>query len=192
MPPTWPTKNRRLIGNRVPRLDGPDKATGRAKYSYDINRPGLLHARILRCPHAHARIRSIDTRPAEQTAGFRAVYPIAAANAEMLYAGQEVLPIAADTEEHVDDCIRAVRVEYEVLPHLVKEEDALRPNAPITVGGNQPNARVANQSATDNFDEQAFQGAAAVVETTYGVPTICHQCLESHGLVAAWNADQTE
>src|SRR5439155_18784398 len=107
-------------------------------------------------------------------------------------AGQEVLALAADTEEHAADCLRAVRVEYEVLPHLVKEEDALRPGAPATFPGNAPNVRVTNETATANFADQAFQGAAAVVEATYGVPTICHQCLEAHGLVAEWNADQTE
>ena len=54
---SWP-KKRRLLGTKVPRLDGPEKATGRAKYSYDINRPGMLHAEILRSPHAHAKIKS--------------------------------------------------------------------------------------------------------------------------------------
>jgi CO/xanthine dehydrogenase Mo-binding subunit len=59
----WPQK-RRVIGTKVQRLDGPDKSTGRAKYSYDISRPGLLHARILRCPHARARVKGIDTAAA--------------------------------------------------------------------------------------------------------------------------------
>ena len=65
---TWPEK-RRLIGTKVPRVDGPDKATGRAKYSFDINLPGLLHGRILRCPYAHAKVKSIDTSAAEKMAG---------------------------------------------------------------------------------------------------------------------------
>ena len=59
----WPT-NRRIIGTKVPRIDAHDKATGRAKYSYDINRPGMLHAKILRCPHAHAKVKTIDATPA--------------------------------------------------------------------------------------------------------------------------------
>src|SRR5262249_16628893 len=60
---SWP-KKRRLIGGKISRLDGAVKSTGRAKYAYDVNRPGLLHGVILRCPYAHAKIKSIDTTPA--------------------------------------------------------------------------------------------------------------------------------
>src|SRR5262245_19201617 len=62
-PMPWP-QNRRLIGTKVPRLDGPEKSTGRARYTFDINRPGMLHAKVLRCPHAHAKVRSIDATAA--------------------------------------------------------------------------------------------------------------------------------
>src|SRR5207302_2959790 len=62
---TWP-KERRIIGTKVQRLDGPEKATGNAKYSYDINRPGMLHATILGCPYAHAKLKSLDTSAAEK------------------------------------------------------------------------------------------------------------------------------
>src|SRR4051794_33510734 len=120
----WP-QNRRVIGTKVPRLDGPDKSTGRARYSFDINRPGMLHARILRCPHAHAKVKSIDTKACEQLAGFKAVHEIAKANDDLYFAGAEVVAVAADTEEHAEDCLRAIKVEYEVLPHFVKEADAL-------------------------------------------------------------------
>ena len=95
----WP-QQRRLLGTKIPRLDGPEKSTGRARYTFDINRPGMLHAKILRCKHAHARIRNIDTAAAQKVPGFRAIQTIAAANAELFYAGQEVLAIACDTEEH--------------------------------------------------------------------------------------------
>ena len=74
----WP-KKRRLLGTRVRRLDGPAKATGRAKYSYDINRKGMLHGRILRSPHAHAKIKSIDTSAAEKVPGFKALLIIGVA-----------------------------------------------------------------------------------------------------------------
>src|SRR5262249_38124012 len=71
----WP-KKRRLLGTRVKRLDGPDKATGRAKYSYDINRKGMLHGLILRSPYAHAKIKSIDTSGAARVPGFKALVVI--------------------------------------------------------------------------------------------------------------------
>ncbi len=58
---TWP-KERRIIGTKVQRLDGPEKATGNAKYSFDINRPGMLHARMLRSPYAHCKVKSIDSK----------------------------------------------------------------------------------------------------------------------------------
>src|ERR1700740_1800969 len=97
----WPT-TRRVIGTKVQRVAAPDKAPARAKYSFDINRPGMLHARILRCPHAHARVTRIDTAAAERVAGYRAHHIIAQSGnraAELFFAGAEVLAVAADTEE---------------------------------------------------------------------------------------------
>ncbi|HWY86413.1 MAG TPA: molybdopterin cofactor-binding domain-containing protein, partial [Gemmataceae bacterium] len=190
----WPSP-RRIIGTKVQRLDGPDKATGRAKYSFDKNIQGMLHARILRSPHAHARIKNIDAAPAEKVAGFRAVHLIAKAGDEMLFAGAEIIAVAADTEEHADDCIRAIRIDYEVLPHAVKETDArpLRAGQGTMGGANNPaNANPQGDFATANFAENAYQNTAAQIEGTYGVPVIIHQCLESHGLVAEWNQELTE
>ncbi len=190
----WPT-TRRVIGTKVQRLDGPDKATGRAKYSFDKNLPGMLHARILRCPHAHARVKNIDTAPAEKIAGYRAVHLLVKPGEELFFAGAELAAVAADTEEHAEDCLRAIRIDYEILPHAVKETDALRlGNGQGTMGGkgddgspNPPNVRPGGDFATDKFDDVAFQNTAARVEATYGVPIITHQCLESHGLVAEWD-----
>src|SRR5262249_44232664 len=71
----WP-KTRRLLGTKVRRLDGPDKATGRAKYSFDVNRPGMLHGAILRSPYAHATITSLDTSAARKVPGFKALVAI--------------------------------------------------------------------------------------------------------------------
>src|ERR1044071_9565539 len=127
MPTHWPEK-RRLIGTKVPRLDGPAKATGKAKYSYDINRPGMLHGKILRCPHAHAKIKSIDVTAAEKMPGVKAVILInnPQPGKEIFYAGTEVAALAADTEEHALDALQAIKVEYDVLEHIVREEDALK------------------------------------------------------------------
>jgi xanthine dehydrogenase YagR molybdenum-binding subunit len=189
MATSWP-KKRRLIGTKIQRLDGPAKATGKAKYSFDINRPGLLHALMLRSPHAHAKIKSLDTAAAEKMPGVKAVYLVAKVGNEVYYAGEEILALAADTEEHAHDAIRAVRIEYEVLPHTVKEEDALKEDRQTVspIGGKRNNVLAAKEAKSEGFDK-GMAAAEVTVEGTYGVPTICHQCLESHGLVAEWNKD---
>jgi xanthine dehydrogenase YagR molybdenum-binding subunit len=191
MATSWP-KKRRLIGTRVQRLDGPAKATGKAKYTYDINRPGLLHAVLLRCPHAHARIKGLDTSAAEKMPGVKAVHLISKVGGELYYAGDEVLGLAADTEEHARDAARAVKVEYEVLDFLVKEADALKGDKgtvpPVGPRKERKNVRPPLRGQTGGF-EAGLKKADAVVEGTYGMPTINHQCLEAHGLVAEWGAD---
>src|SRR5207245_4354004 len=186
----WP-KERRLIGKDTPRVDGTEKATGRAKYSFDINLPGLLHARILRSPHAHAKVKSLDTSAAETMPGVAAVHVIKKPGSELYYAGDEIVALAADTEEHMLDAIRAIKVEYEVLDHLVKEEDALKATDKRTVaGGKELKSNVQPQGEYIRGKvEEAYAKADAVVEGNYGVPTICHQCLESHGLVAKWEKE---
>src|SRR6516225_5309993 len=185
---TWP-KERRIIGTKVTRLDGPDKATGRAKYSYDINRPDMLHAAILRSPHAHAKIKSLDTSAAEKMPGVKAVHVIAGPGKELFYAGDEIVGLAADTEEHVKDGLRAIKIEYEVLDHIVTEKEALNDPNRKTVPGSQKNNQVPSKDSTSGNLDEAIQKADFVHEGVYGVPTISHQCLESHGLVAEWDKE---
>src|SRR6516162_9958314 len=172
MATSWP-KKRRLIGSKVQRLDGPAKATGTAKYSYDINRKGMLHAIMLRSPHAHAKIKSLDTADAEKMPGVKAVHGIKKAGDELFWAGEEILALAADTEEHALDAVRAIKIEYEVLPHLVKEEDALK-QEPQTVSlsrGQRNNVMKAMEAASGGFDK-GMADAEVAVEGDYGVPTI--------------------
>jgi xanthine dehydrogenase YagR molybdenum-binding subunit len=186
----WP-KKRRIIGTRVPRVDGPDKATGKAKYSYDINRPGMLHAVILRCPYPHAKIKSLDTKQAEATLGFKALHLIKKAGDELYFAGDEILGVAADTEEHALDALRAVQIEYDRLEFLVTEADALKNKSTATAppaGKDRRNLQRPIQGQSGNF-AAGQKNAEVTVEGTYGVPAISHQCLESHGLVAEWGAD---
>ncbi len=187
----WP-ENRRVIGTNVPRLDGPEKSTGKAKYSYDINRPGMVYGVIVRCPHAHAKIKSIDTSAAEKMPGFRALHLIAREGTELYYAGEDVLAVAADTEEHALDVARAVKVEYEVLPFQVKESDALENDrktlAPLGPRRERDNLRPPQTQESDEFAD-GMKNAEVTVTGTYGMPVISHQCLEAHGLVAEWGAD---
>src|SRR5262245_1018295 len=154
---SWPKKPR-LLGTKVPRLDGPAKATGRAKYSYDINLKGLLHAQMLRSPHAHARISKLDTAAAEKMPGVKAVFVVAKEGTELFYAGDEMLCLGAGTEEHVLDALRAVQVEFEVLDFLVTEEDALKAPQGATVppvAGNRKNVRPGGENTKEDV-EPAF------------------------------------
>ncbi|HEX5269957.1 MAG TPA: xanthine dehydrogenase family protein molybdopterin-binding subunit [Gemmataceae bacterium] len=191
MPNTWP-QNRRVLGTRVQRLDGPEKATGRARYSFDVNRPGMLHARILRCPLPHAKVKTLDTSAAEKVPGFKALHVIAKVGTELFYAGDEVVGVACDTEEHAADAVRAIKVEFDPLPALVAEEDALKNDLktvpPVGPQKNTNNVRTAREDKSNDFD--AAMGKAEVVhEGEYGIATINHQCLEPHGLVAEWGKD---
>ena len=94
----WPAEGERsLIGKRINRLDGPDKATGRAKYAYDRNVTGMVVARLVTSPHAHARITAIDTSAAERAPGFRGVEIINGVGTEVQWQGLEIAAVAADT-----------------------------------------------------------------------------------------------
>src|SRR5262245_2093997 len=118
----WPQK-RRLIGTKVSRIDGPQKTTGRAKYTLDMNLQGMLHAGFVRCPYAHATVTKIDTSAAEKAPGFRALHLMVKEGAELFFPGEWILAIAANTEEECRDALRLVKVEYKQLPFQVKEED---------------------------------------------------------------------
>jgi xanthine dehydrogenase YagR molybdenum-binding subunit len=177
---SWPPMNkRRVMGQRISRLDGIPKASGRAKYNSDLNPPGLLYAVFLTCPHAHARVTSIDTSAAEKSPGVTAVRVVNGAGKELQWAGQEVAVVAAATELQARDAVRKIKVEYEVLPHLVDEKDLSK------VGSN---AKPAGEVTTGD-PEKAFQEADAVSEGFYGIPVITHCCLEPHGQVVEWKGD---
>src|ERR1041385_9144213 len=121
---SWPPMDkRRIMGQRISRLDGSVKASGRAKYNSDIHPEGMLHATLVTSPYAHARVKSIDLSPAQQMKGVTAVRAIKKAGDELQWAGTEVASVAAETEEIARDAARAIKGDYEVLPHLVHDED---------------------------------------------------------------------
>ncbi len=191
MPNTWPEKPR-LLGTRIQRLDGPEKATGRAKYSYDVNRPNMLHAAMLRCPYPHAKLVSLDTAAAEKMPGVKAVYICTNVKPgyEFIFAGEEIAAVAAETEEQARDAARAIQAKYEQLDFFVKEEDALKtPGAKTVKGPGNSNLIVTREELKGDNLDAAFKSADAVVEGEYGASTICHQCLEAHGLVAEWEKE---
>lgn len=180
---SWPPMGkRRVMGKRLNRIDGVVKSTGRAKYSSDLNPEGLLFGVFLTCPYAHARVKSIDTSAAEKLPGVTAVRVLKGAGSELQWEGTEVVSLAATSEEVAGDAIRKIRVEYEVLPHLVKEDD-------LAKAGNR--AKAAGEQVTGD-PEKAFQEADVVSEGHYGIPVITHCCLESHGNVVQWKGDHVE
>jgi len=111
------------LGKSISRVDGPSKSSGRAKYTYDYNPQGLLAGNILRCPYAHAKITTIDTSAAEKMAGVKAVEVIQGPGTEILWAGDEIVGVAAVDESTAEDALRAIKVEYEVLPHFVSDAE---------------------------------------------------------------------
>lgn len=147
----------RVVGTRPIRHDGLDKVTGRAIYGADIRLPGLLHGKILRSPHAHARIVRIDTSKAEAHPGVRAVVmadelPPAEdriqdlgegainlrylkdnilATTKALYKGHAIAAVAAASPHVAEEALKLIEVEYEVLPAVTDVEAATRPEAPL-------------------------------------------------------------
>ena len=146
-----------VVGTRPPRHDGFDKVTGAARFGADINLPGMLHGKILRSPHAHARIRSIDTSKAEALPGVMAVataqdFPIVQArpidyeNAQgnpriiaeniladrkVLYKGHAVAAVAATNPHVAEQALDLIEVDYEVLPVVLDLHDALKEDSPL-------------------------------------------------------------
>jgi len=152
------TQEYNVIGTRPIRQDGAEKVTGRARYGADVILPGLLHAKVLRSPHAHARIKSINTSRAEALPGVRAVVtskefpqPMgrlsdqsegamvnprflsnnSLAGEKALYRGHAVAAVAATSVHIAEQALELVDVEYEVLPAVTDILEAMKPGAPV-------------------------------------------------------------
>jgi len=172
-------ESRKYIGKSPKRLDGPVKSTGRAKYASDTKPKDMLFAVYVHNPHAHARVTSVDTIEAEKMPGVKAVHVTAPAGTEMQYQGWEVAAVAATTEHAARQAAGKIKVEYEVLPHLVKDDDLSKATGRTKQGG---------EKVTGDPDK-TFQEAAVVSEGKYGIPIINHCCLEPHGAVIQWQGD---
>ena len=169
----WPAADKRtLIGKRIERLDGPVKASGAAKYSYDINRPGMLWAKVVISPHARAELVSVDLTAAAALPGVKGTWKDdALIGKEVQYVGQIVAAVAAESEEAAKEAAGRVKVEYKVLQHQVNDRDPSLSQGPPTTRN------------VGNVDE-AFAKADVKIEGEYGIPVITHCCLEPHGQVA--------
>ena len=181
--PGWgPNDKHTLLNKRTTRVDGPLKVTGAARYTYDQRLPGMLYGRILRCPHGHARVTKLDTDAASKIPGVKAIVP--APLTEIRFAGGPVAAVAATTPEIAGDALRAIKVTYEVLPHVVHADTAIRPNAPKVVEDEkESNLQEKAKNGDRQKAEAAFATADAIVEAEYISPRIHHACLETHGMV---------
>src|SRR6266446_4934692 len=120
----WPdAQHRTLIGTRVTRVDSPAKVSGQAKYTYDVHRAGMLYGKVLRCPYAHAKVVSIDTSAAEKMPGVKAVHIVQGPGSNIHWAGDDIVAVAAVDEPTAEDAVRAIKVKFQQLPHLVSDAE---------------------------------------------------------------------
>ena len=144
-----PDRKLKVVGTSPVRHDGVDKVTGRAKFGADLILPGMLVGKILRSPHPHAIVKSIDTSKAEALPGVKAVvtrddfpeHPQGTpmgdlsrnfmAREKVFYEGHAVAAVAATSEAIARKALKLIAVEYEVLPHVIDPVEAMQPGAPI-------------------------------------------------------------
>ena len=198
------------VGHASPRIDAVKRVTGAATYTQDVQLPGMLYARVLRSPHAHARIRSINVSRAEALAGVRAV--ITRENCDVVwssgdirnkrylfnnpvrFAGDAVAAVAATSRHIAEEATRLIQVDYEVLPFVLDPEEALKPGAvEIQPGGNlSPNGRGQQQPDAyrrGNVDE-GLRTADLVFEDRYTSVHHNNAQLEPRVSVAQWEGDK--
>jgi xanthine dehydrogenase molybdenum-binding subunit len=191
-----------LIGKSIPKLDAPERATGRAIYIHDLQLPRMLHGAILRADRIHARIVSVDTSRAERLDGVRAV--ITAKNIRNVPFGHgrdntplkgdkvrcirdEIAAVAAETEEIAKEAVSLIRVEYEDLPEILTAEEALRDGAPLIHEEKETNVAFTYDYSHGDVAEGERE-SGVVVEETYRLPYVTHCCLGTCGIAASFDA----
>ena len=208
-----------MVGTRPIRPDGVDKVTGRALYGSDIRLTGTLTGKVLRSPHAHARIRSIDVSRALALSGVKAVVtgkdlPQAApdevidlgegagkvkylrdnilATDKVLYEGHAVAAVAATSAAVADAALKLIAVDYEPLPAVTDVRKAMQPEAPSLHGTLTPDAapNISGQVHHRLGDPEAgFAAADVIVENEFTTETVHQGYVEPHVATAMWNAD---
>lgn len=219
------TKPYKVIGSRPLRPDGVDKVTGRAIYGADVKLPGMLYGRVLRSPHAHARIVSIDVSAALALRGVRAVITAQdlpsigdkiadlgestvnlryasnniLAHDKVLYHGHAVAAVAADNVHIAEEALALIKVEYEVLPHVLDGKQAMSTDAPILLDDLRTNelgklgdvpTNVAEHIRHQRGDlDKGFAEADVIVERTFHTATVHQGYIEPQNATALWNED---
>ncbi|MBT3626552.1 MAG: xanthine dehydrogenase family protein molybdopterin-binding subunit, partial [Rhodospirillaceae bacterium] len=222
---TVETKEYKWVGTSPVRPDGNDKVTGRAKFGADLMLPGMLTGKVLRSPHAHANIKSIDTSKAEALPGVKAVITSAdvaelesewvpagelqlnfrdlahniMANGKALYDGHAVAAVAATSAAIADAALDLIKVDYEVLPHVIDVEEAMEADAPVlhadmfTDGVTPKPTKASNIFKEVDIAvgdvEAGFAKADLVVERSFKTAPVHQAYLEPHAAVASFSED---
>lgn len=212
-----PGRDLKIVGTNPIKHDGLDKVTGRARFGADASLPGMLHGRVLRSPHAHAAIRSIDASKAEALPGVKAVitrddFPDiptgspagdmsrnAMAREKALYDGHPVAAVAATTEAIAKRALKLIAVDYEVLPHVIDPVEAMKPDAPIlhdhlrTKGldeeSDAPTNVVERMVSRMGDVEKGFAEADVVVEREFDTQPMHQGYIEPQGCIADYSDD---
>lgn len=201
------------VGEEVERIDAFEKVTGTAIYTADMKLQGMLYTRLLRSPHAHARIVKIDTTEAERLPGVRAIltgeetpYRIGIymadkeplARGKVRHVGEPVAAVAADTEEIAERAVELIKVEYEELPAVFDPREAMEEDAPLIHEDMheykhapfiypKPHTNIANHFKIRRGDvEKGFQEADVIVENKFSRPQVQHVPMETHSSIAQW------
>ena len=196
-------KEYNVVGTRPVRHDGYDKVTGKAQYGADVSLPGLMWGQVVRSPHAHARIVSIDTSKAEahpevvavvtaadfpdySDAGVETTSQNILASGKVLYKGHAVAAVAATSQHVAEEAAGLVEIEYEVLPAVTNVEDAMAPGAPQLHQQYEGNVASHDRLAIGDV-EKGFQEADVVVEREFRTSTVHQGYIEPHSATAWWN-----
>ena len=186
--PSWGKRSDLEVLNRdIRRVDGPDKATGRAVYTHDVRLPNMLHAAVLMHPVPRADIRTMDISAAEALPGVVYVLRVKEDGKDVQYSGDDAVlaVVAAESPEAAMDGVRAIVVDAENKEPVVSTERAKEPDAPLVARRRRATSNITSRRARGEEDavKAALEASAAMVEMEIEIPVQHHVCLEPHGHV---------
>jgi xanthine dehydrogenase YagR molybdenum-binding subunit len=183
----WPAKTD-YVGKETPRVDGPQKVTGRAQYASDVQPKGWLYGMILRSKWPAAKVHSINLVQANAVPGVKAIITVGTGERQVRYYGEELAAVAATSKQACLDALRLIEVDATPQPFVVNETDAMKPDAPRVFAENA-NLGEASLREKGSVDD-AFAKAAAVVEGFFTTQVQLHHPLETHGNTVSVEGDQ--